>query len=162
MLWLSCGWTSSELLHQVTHQVTITFVEFPSHNPHRHIIVGMKIFCLYFVFMLGDNPTHMGGLTCFHYTHLNFVVRGLKPTKPQLHKLFTIPPNELVESINLAFQTFKKINFNINFFLMTIKIDKAFMKLSKDNTKTHVWSHKGQDFEKYKKNVHWVSMGHET
>jgi hypothetical protein len=80
----------------------VTFVELPSHNPHKYIVVGMKVLCQHFVFMLGDNPTRMGGLTCSHYTHLTFVVKGLKPTKLQLHELFNIPPKEWVETINLA------------------------------------------------------------
>jgi hypothetical protein len=83
----------------------VTFVELPSHKPHRYIVAKMKGLYQYFVFMLGDNPIHMGGLTCYHYTHLTFVVKGFKPTKPQLHELFTIPPKELVKSISLTFQT---------------------------------------------------------
>jgi hypothetical protein len=31
---------------------------------------------------------------------------------------------------------------------MTIEVDKVFVKLSKNDTKTPVWSHKGQDFKK--------------
>jgi hypothetical protein len=65
----------------------------------------MKVLCQYFVFMLGYNPTHMGGLDLFSLYPSYFCGEGLKPTKLQLHELFTIPPKKLVESMILAFQT---------------------------------------------------------